>query len=398
MTQSDSTHHVRAAGYYHFLDERQRDTLSCAILRHRPSLWRVAIHLLSHCSLACEYCRVNRFPNALVQLIGQSTWLHRMTSRYEASPALHQLLGQALDLGARHVHLTGGEPTLIDDLPQLVLRCSEAGTSTSLVTSGASPNTSTGTYCNSLVHAGLGAVSVSLDSPDPITSDRMTRVSGAHAATVECIRRLVAAGSTRRPHPLRVYLQMVVTRHTLRDLPGALTFAATLGVDDVKLLLVKGVPSDWLTPDDISWFRSTIATEALAIANAHGFEMVADDIGVLLMDDSMGALVREGRYYRPYSGPCYLSLSELTVACNGDVYPCVYHMWDSTSCAGPNIIAKPLKVILATRTPPSGTHPICAKGCTRRIVDSNRCIDAAIAHNGIDGLGWVLGEGSAKPY
>lgn len=369
----------------------------CALHDRRPSLWRIALHLLSHCSLACEYCQVNRFPNALVNTLGHTTWLQRAVPRCVAAPELYRLLEEAFALGTRHIHLTGGEPTLIDDLPQLILRCSEMGASTSLVTSGASPNTGRSTYCDSLVGAGLGTVSVSLDSRDPSISDRMTRVSGAHAATLACIRCLVAAGSTRKPHPLRVYLQMVLNRQTIYQLPGALRFAAALGVDDVKLLLVKGVPSDWLSLDDIMKFRSNIATEVISVAQENRFEMVVDDVGSLLLDESMGMLVRGGRYYRPFAGPCYLSLSELTVACNGDVYPCVYHMWDSPSFTGPSILNDSLRAIVRSRRPPLGTHPICAEGCTRRIVDRNRCIDSEVASCGLHGAGWALGETDAMP-
>lgn len=361
-------------GYYHCLDERQRATVDAMAANTRPSLWRVAVHLLSHCSLACQYCHVRQFPSVFTTVMDHASWLCRTVPRCLSTAALRTLISDIAEIGARHVHFTGGEPTLIDDLPDLLCQCSHSGLSTSLVTSGASPNAGSSEYRGRLLGAGLGAVSVSLDSADAQISDRMSGVPGAHADSVACIRSLVAMRGTRTLPSPRVYIQMLVDSTTIGQLLENLRFVGDLGVDDVKILLPKHRPDSWLTHDTIMQFRQQHADQVIAVARTYGFHMVIDDIKTLLMDDTMIERLPEGRYYRPFSGPCYMSLSELTIASNGDVYPCVYHMWDGASGHRPSILRQRFRDIVYSNVIPIGYQPICAVGCTRRIVEANRAI------------------------
>lgn len=366
---------VVPVGYYHFLDARRRATVDAIKRGTRLLLWRVSIHVLSACTLACTYCRGRRYSNDLATVRGHTLWLGHLVPRYVATEKLKTFITSAAMSGVKHLHLTGGEPTLIDDLPEIITLAVKHGLSTSLVTNGTSPNAATPQYRAALLRAGLGSISISLNSVNGTLNDRLTGMPGAHVQTVDFIRALAIerARHDARNRPC-IYLQMVVDKTTIFDLLKTIRFAGALGVDDVRILLVKGMPDRWLTENDYWRFRAELAVKVIEASRAFGFRMVSDDISVIFLDDEMVQHVTQGRYYRPFRGPCYLSMSELTIASNGDVYPCAYHLWEGEKKACENITKHQLSDILLSLPSPLANHDICLTTCTRHIVDTNRAI------------------------
>ena len=93
-----------------------------------------------------------------------------------------QWLDEMIAGGVRSLVLSGGEPTLIPSLPELIARARRAGVYVVLESNGLrlrEPD-----YRRALADAGLGEVFVSLHAADPRVSDEMTRTPGTHALTV----------------------------------------------------------------------------------------------------------------------------------------------------------------------------------------------------------------------
>jgi MoaA/NifB/PqqE/SkfB family radical SAM enzyme len=85
------------------------------------------------------------------------------------------VIDQALPLGLIHVNLTGGEPTLRKDLPEIVRACRPDRVVVSLVTNSLSL---TREKLHSYRQAGLNTIQISLDSADAETHDRLRGVPG----------------------------------------------------------------------------------------------------------------------------------------------------------------------------------------------------------------------------
>jgi radical SAM protein with 4Fe4S-binding SPASM domain len=129
------------------------------------------------------------------------------------------LAEEAGDLGVLQVHLTGGEPFLYADILPLVRI---------LVRNGATPFLSTKAYlppdvCRQLADTGLQEMQVSLDSPFPDLTDRLTGVPGTHDAIIDTIRNLHQVG-------IRTRVNAVVTSLNVRALPQLITLLGELGV------------------------------------------------------------------------------------------------------------------------------------------------------------------------
>jgi uncharacterized radical SAM superfamily Fe-S cluster-containing enzyme len=77
---------------------------------------------------------------------------------------------------------TGGEPTLREDLPELLRYAQEKGIVTGLITNGRRLKDKE--YVQKLEDAGLDFVQITLESHDPTTHDSITRVKGSWQETI----------------------------------------------------------------------------------------------------------------------------------------------------------------------------------------------------------------------
>lgn len=132
------------------------------------------ISLTQRCNLKCVFCHMEGQP----------------ASRTELSPAeIERVVAAGARTGIDRVKLTGGEPTLRTDLPEIVARIAPHVREVSMTTNGLLLEA----VAEPLAAAGLRRVNVSLPSLDPATYERLTGVDGVERA-VRGIRAARAAG------------------------------------------------------------------------------------------------------------------------------------------------------------------------------------------------------------
>ncbi len=350
--------------YYHFEDNgRLEETIRALKDGTRMNLWRVELAVTSLCSLACKYCRVVKVPDQLTLEI------------------IQRLIGEAKELGTQHFHIIGGEPTIRKDLPEIIEATSRHGITTSLVTRGVSKNTTSRDYVQSIVANGLGSLTVSLDTPDARKNDETVGVQGAWQRTVDF---LVYANDARQSsqHSMPIYINTVADRETIFELPERLEFYGRFGfIDDVKLLLVKGNRRRSIDRETYQRFKDEKLEQVIELSRKCGFVMFENDVRILLGSDdpTMQERVAQGRYYLPPIAPCYLSLSELFIASNGDVYNCAYHFWHASPNIRGNVVEQDLRNIWGSYNPlQHDMKDICDGLCTRRVIDFNNLADARL--------------------
>lgn len=128
---------------------------------------RMDIALTYRCRNKCGHCYND--PNRKVDELEKDDWF--------------KVLKKCEEAGIPHVVFTGGEPTLIEFLPELVAYAEELGLITGLNTNGR--NLRDAGYAKKLFEAGLDHVQVTLESPDKEIHDRMSGALGAFAETLE---------------------------------------------------------------------------------------------------------------------------------------------------------------------------------------------------------------------
>ncbi|HEX2980681.1 MAG TPA: PqqD family peptide modification chaperone, partial [Anaerolineaceae bacterium] len=142
----------------------------------RPSApYRMDLALTYRCNNNCAHCynaRSRAYPE-----LDTAAW--------------KRILDRLWDLRIPHIVFTGGEPTLRDDLCELVAHAEKNGQITGLNTNAR--RLSDPTFVQRLVDAGLDHVQITLESNDPAIHDRMVMAPGAWQETVQGLRNALAS-------------------------------------------------------------------------------------------------------------------------------------------------------------------------------------------------------------
>ena len=183
----------------------------------RPSApYRMDLALTYRCNNDCAHCynaRERTFPS-----LEAKDW--------------QQILDRLWALGVPHIVFTGGEPTLLPELPALIARAQANGQITGLNTNGR--RLSDPAYVQMLLDAGLDHVQITLESHDPDIHDAMVNCKGAWKQTVEGIRNALKA-RTAAGRQLYVMTNTTMLHNNGQTMAQTLDFLAELGLPTIGL-------------------------------------------------------------------------------------------------------------------------------------------------------------------
>lgn len=165
-----------------------------------PRLQQLTLDVTTACDARCAYCHWWRAPAVTPPL-----------------EALLQAAGEAVELGTRVIRLSGGEPFLRDDLPELLSAQHRLGVITMVCSAGPAARS----RILPALDAGLDLLSISLDTTDPA---RFQRLRGYPLQPV--LERLEALAPLRAERRFELVLSTVLTRISLPELPALLALAA----------------------------------------------------------------------------------------------------------------------------------------------------------------------------
>jgi radical SAM protein with 4Fe4S-binding SPASM domain len=178
---------------------------------HTPSApYRMDLALTYRCNNDCLHCynaRARSFPE-----LPTMQW--------------KRILERLWDLNIPHVVFTGGEPTLREDLPDLIRYAEGQGQITGLNTNArrlADPS-----YLTALVDAGLDHVQITLESHDPHIHDEMVSTKGAWKQTVAGLRHALDS-------PLYVMTNTTMLKNNQDAIGETLDFLIETGVPTIGL-------------------------------------------------------------------------------------------------------------------------------------------------------------------
>jgi radical SAM protein with 4Fe4S-binding SPASM domain len=215
QAKSDYTHFTET------LDELIRPDGACPIhdldvevtapFSARPSApYRMDLALTYRCNNDCPHCYNGR-PRDFSEMT---------TEQWKG------VLDQLWALGIPHVVFTGGEPTLRQDLPELIAHAEGNGQITGLNSNARRLNDRR--YVDRLVEAGLDHVQITVESHDAQIHDRMVQARGAWKQTIAGLENVLAT-------PLYVMTNTTMLQENSPYLADTLEFLSGLGVPTVGL-------------------------------------------------------------------------------------------------------------------------------------------------------------------
>jgi cyclic pyranopterin phosphate synthase len=201
---------------------------------HRP-LRDMRVSVTDRCNFRCGYCMPREVFGEGYEFLPR-----RAILRFEE---IHRIVRIAAELGVRKVRLTGGEPLLRHDLPQLVGMLAEVeGIELALTTNGALLSK----YAQALAAAGLRRVTVSLDSLDEAVFQAMNDAEFPVSQVLEGIAAAKRAGLG--PIKINAMVQRGVNEDSVIDL--ARHFKGSGHVLRFIEFMDVGTSNKWL-PEDV---------------------------------------------------------------------------------------------------------------------------------------------------
>lgn len=136
------------------------------------------------------------------------------------------VLDELWALGIPHIVFTGGEPTLRNDLPDLIAHAESLGQITGLNTNAR--RLSDPVFVDRLVQAGLDHVQITVESHVEVVHDRMVRKNGAWKQTIQGLKNVL---ETR----LYVMTNTTMLQENYQTIPETIDFLSDLGVPTIGL-------------------------------------------------------------------------------------------------------------------------------------------------------------------
>jgi len=253
-----------------------------------PRPFGLLAELTYACPLHCPYCSNPLDLGDYRRELSTSEW--------------QRVLAEARQLGVLQLHLSGGEPLLRRDLVTIVHGASELGLYTNLITSGIglSPE-----RAEQLREAGLGHVQISLQADEAALSDR---IAGARS-----FERKLAAARLVKELGWPLTLNVVLHRHNLDRVADVLDLARELEADRVELANTQYYGWAWRNRQALLPSREQLDRAEAVVRAARERWRGRMEIVYVLPD-----------YYERYPKPCMggWGRRQLTVAPNGDAFPC----------------------------------------------------------------------------
>jgi radical SAM protein with 4Fe4S-binding SPASM domain len=172
--------------------------------------YRMDLAITYRCNNDCPHCynaRPRNFPE-----LNTSQW--------------KQVIDRLWQIGIPHIVFTGGEPTLRDDLPELIAHAEAKGQITGLNTNAR--RLIEHNYLDELVTAGLDHVQITVESHDAGIHDAMVNANGAWNQTISGLRNVLNT-------PLFVMTNSTMLRQNSPHLDKTLDFLAEVGVPTIGL-------------------------------------------------------------------------------------------------------------------------------------------------------------------
>lgn len=218
-------------------------------------------------------------------------------------------------IGTTGLGFTGGEPSLLPEIYELLERSSRQGMVTHLSTNGYAFRNED--CCHRLLDSGLTGTTISIDGPEPI-HNRIRGRKDSYQMVVQGIQNILRARQQRCPH-FSVVTTTVITKDNIEAIPTLVEELKRLGIDKIGFIPVHDIGLDYNveTRRDNFVFSSPppVRTFLQCVEN------LAQE-GLLENSPEYIHLFESAFSGKPLPIRCFAGYTTIVVDSWGDIYPC----------------------------------------------------------------------------
>jgi len=272
--------------------------------------------LTHRCPLQCPYCSNPLDLLKADRELKTDQWL--------------SIFEQAADLGILQVHLSGGEPMLRPDLPQLISALATRGIYSNLITAGASGKPDA---MARLAEAGLDHVQVSFQGALAETTDLIANMKGAHGKKLETARAATSAG-------LPVTVNAPIHRRNIGEVAAFIALALDLGAERLEVANVQYYGWAYLNRpalmpgrDEVLRMADLVERERERLRGVLAIDFVAPDYYARYPKACMGGWARDAFMITPSGAvmPCHAAASIPGLAFDNAATRPLAEIWEHSS-------------------------------------------------------------------
>ncbi len=266
-----------------------------------PVLSEVAVTY--RCNLKCAFCYAGCNCGNHEYIANPTGSATEMTAA-QIRTVLEKIFQQAK---VPSVSFTGGEPTLLPELPALIRHAKNLGMRVNVITNG---TRITRELAQKLADNGLDSAQVSLEGVSAAIHDAVVQVPGAHTKTVDAVKHLKAAG-------IHTHTNTTITHANLHETTDFPAFVKQeFGSDKFSMNLMIPTGSGAIDPQLLVHYHEIgrYIEDILAVSEREQVEfMWYSPVPMCLFNSIIHGLGNKG---------CSACDGLLSVGANGDVLPC----------------------------------------------------------------------------
>jgi len=233
-----------------------------------------------------------------------------------------RVLDEAKSLGAWQLTISGGEPTLYKQLPELIAHGKNHGWLVRLNSNGSLTDFG---FAESLVEAGLDVADISLYSPVASVHDAMRGAKGLWQKATSTIAFLAELKNKYRG--FNVITQTLLCRENYLDFSELIQLHYQLGSSGILISYLEGdfTRQHLLQVDEIEYFRKQVIPNVLAVCKGLPTPMrdlAAAKLERIFSEEILNSSNWAQGIYRPWPRSCTIPQEQALVLATGDVHPC----------------------------------------------------------------------------
>lgn len=236
-----------------------------------------------------------------------------------------QFFDEVNELDVKTLDISGGEPTLYKNLPELIRYGREKGWKINLNTNGSIIDTE---YAEKLLKSGLNSATISLYSPKPEIHDAIKCHNGLWKKATNSVK--IFSKFEKKYHNFKINTQTYISRDNYIDFPELIELHYALGSNNIALSYLEGdfENKNLLNNSEIEYFRENIIPMALKSCDKldlYARELAKSAIMNLFSNNILSDENWANGIYNPgWNSETFCQRPEYftIILANGDVHPC----------------------------------------------------------------------------